>query len=244
MAITHVGVSAMFAAAGSSGAPGSQDIILPSTAENDYLLAVCMSNQSVAVSATTPTFTFTTSDWLELTNPATSLVGNVRVRLFRKFAADAEPDPTVTVSERAGGWSTQVAAYRGVDQLAPEHLTVATSGITTSTSHTPDSRTTEDDDAWVLAIVAADQADTGISLSPTQSFNARMSGSGYATTQGGDHSIALADKAITPAGAVTMPTFNITSSTTWLGLTLALQPALGTLIQRTVSGTLTGVLEG
>jgi hypothetical protein len=244
MAISFVGASDMFSSAGTAGQPGSVTVLLPAISENDYLLAVCVSNQSVAQGAATPDFTFSTSDWVELTDPASSLTGNIRCRLYRKFAPAVPSDPQVTVSNRAGGWSAQIAAYAGVDQLTPEHLTVDDSHIAGSTTLTPGSRTTEDPDVVALAIAAADVSDTGITLSAAQSFTARMSGASYAAPSPSHHAVVLADREIATPGSVTMPTFTITSATTWVGLTLALQPQVGTLIQRTVSGTLAGTLQG
>jgi hypothetical protein len=84
--------------------------------------------------------------------------------------------------------------------------------------------TTATANAFVVSAVAtSDENDVGLGSAAT--FIARMSGTGYHTTVGGDHSVALADKLQATAGLVGMPQWqqNSNDPDRWAAITFALR---------------------
>lgn len=220
MAISFVNVAADTAAAGSP-----QTITIPTgVQENDVMLAfACIKN------STTVTWTFP-GGWSQIArqNDGTSVMD-----VWAKVAGASEANFSVTMSSGTL-FQMFVAAYRGVDTSTIEDATeVFSNGAAPSApgDFTPTGITTNTAGAWAVSFVAT-RDNNDLSMSTTQSFNDRASGSGYSTTQGSDMSVGMADKEISAAGAVTMPTWQQTDAATsdyaaWLSFSLALKPAGG-----------------
>jgi len=76
----------------------------------------------------------------------------------------------------------------------------------------------------VSAVATSD--DNALAIVTAQGFTGRMTGAGYDTTTGGDHSVGLADKAQATAGTTTMLTWrqSVNATDRWAGITFALRP--------------------
>jgi hypothetical protein len=158
------------------------------------------------------------------------------VVLFYRVLQSGDSAPSVTCpaawSGNAGGLSTQIAVYRGVDTTTPFDAAGATGidqieSFSAFTTWTPQSVTTETNGAWALSIVASAD-DNALSLTTANGYSARMSGASYDTTSGGDHAVALADKEIVTAGSSgATPTWTQTAvgADAWVSIHTSLRPA-------------------
>jgi RHS repeat-associated protein len=153
---------------------------------------------------------------------------DLRVMTFYRVLTATNTNPTVTLPANwqgnARGASAQIAVWRGVSTTTPFD-TADITGNAAAATWTPPTITTVTAGAWVVSLVASAD-DNALALSTAQSFTARISGANYDTTTGGDHAIALADKAQATAGAVIQPTWSQTVNGTdpWAGITFALRP--------------------
>jgi hypothetical protein len=140
---------------------------------------------------------------------------------------DANPVLALPAGWQGGsaGMSGQIAVWRGVDTVAPFDVADTTGDSNPSDTWDPPGITTITAGARVVSAVAtSDENDVG--FSSAASFTARMSGTSYDTSTGGDHSVALADKLQATAGSVSMPQWeqNENEPDRWAGITFALRP--------------------
>lgn len=175
---------------------------------------------------------------------------DLQICVYTRRLAGGDSAPSLTVpSEFSGtsaGISIQLAIYRGVSTTTILDTTAKGSsaglGDTWSMSGVYLAQTTVTHGAWALAAVAtSDDNALGLVSGSERGFTLRMSGANYDTTDGGDHSVGLADLALATAGAVTWPTWQQTLNGIdyWVGVTLVLRPE-PTVVSRTATYSGTG----
>jgi hypothetical protein len=156
---------------------------------------------------------------------------DLKIVTFYRVLTGGDADPAVTLPAgwvvSGTGMSGQIAVWRGVSTTTPFD-TADTTGSTASNAATwvPPAITTATAVARVVTAVATSD-DNDVDFSAAASFTARMAGTDYDTTTGGDHAVALGDKTQSTAAAVAMPTWSqgANSSDRWVGITFALRPA-------------------
>jgi hypothetical protein len=135
-------------------------------------------------------------------------VNDLFVDVWYKFATStSEETPTFTadsnIATAGGGWSAQIVAYRYVDQNNPWALSSPTTGTNAAVINlTPSSVSITSPGVKLFNVVAsADDNNLDIISTSTQAFTARMSGTSYDATTGGNHAIALADRPVNTLNA-------------------------------------------
>ena len=158
--------------------------------------------------------------------------GGITGTLWWKIAGASESSPTITWNTGAstgGGLWAVIVVYRGVDTTDPFDLASVSEGTNSAAStFTPPSVTTQTNNAWVVSFIQTGDNNSNDLLSGSeQGFTGRLVGNTFQTTTGSDAGFGVADKEITSAGSVTMPTWQQTTlaSDSWGYQTIALKPA-------------------
>ena len=160
---------------------------------------------------------------------------DLRIITFYRVLTAANTNPTVTLPAgwqgNQAGMSGQIAVWRGVDTNNPFDAADAVgSAAAAATWAAPAISTTAPSSSVVSVTATAD--DNALGFSVAQGFVACMSGASYHTTTGGDHAIALADKAQATPGAIVMPTWSqtVNGADAWVGITFALRTNLAPIV--------------
>lgn len=136
-------------------------------------------------------------------------------------SGDAGSDFTWTWTT-SDGWGLANALYSGVDNTTPEDATTPNFTMESSTAPTSTTVTTVTDNAWAIAVVGIDGAN---SITAPTGYESRVEREAIG---GGHKSVAIADKIITPAGATGAVDWAINGSNTPNGAThIVLRPAAG-----------------
>lgn len=150
---------------------------------------------------------------------------------YSKVLTTAEAAPALTVPavhvSAFGILTAQVIVYRTVNATLNDATAVESSFTTGAVTQTPTGITTVTDGAVVLSIVGfANDNALAFNSGADQGFTLRAGGVDYDTTVGGDFSVGIAEKVIPTAGAVTCPTWLLsTTAEKGAGITMALRPA-------------------
>ena len=154
---------------------------------------------------------------------------DLRIMTFYRVLTGADSNPVVTLpaawTGSSAGMSGQIAVWRGVDTATPFDAADVTAIANPSDTFIAPAITTTTAGAMVVSAVATSD-DNDLGLSNAAGFTARMSGTSYDTTVGGDHAVGVADMTKATAGAVSMPTWqqNNVSPDRWALITFALRP--------------------
>ena len=218
---------------------GSLTPAIPAGTQADDLALVF-----VAGRPTDTTEPATPAGWNKRTPTSLRAAGanDLKVIVFWKVLVGGDTNPSFTVpaswSGNGGGMSAQVGVWRGVDTLTPFDVADVASNAAAAATWTPSAITTATANAWVISVVASAD-DNALAIGNANGFSARMSGTAYDTTSGGDHANAVADKLQATAGTATMLSWSQTVNGTdvWAGITLALRPATGALVLPRPAGT-------
>jgi hypothetical protein len=150
---------------------------------------------------------------------------------YYKVLTTAEAAPAITVptpyAQSFGVLTAQVLVYRNVHASITDAAAVTTGFGTSTTTPTPIGITTVTNGAVVLSIIGVinDNA-LAFNSGGDQGFTLRAGGADYDTTIGGDFSVGIAEKVIPTAGAVTCPTWLLsTTGEKGAAITIALKPA-------------------
>lgn len=186
-------------------------------------LAICFGLGRVNV--TTVSISSGPSGWTSLGQRKDSSNG-IMVAAYYKFLVGGDSNPVIT-------WSGHSTAISGVVIYTPANATqpdVAVVGSSLDgaggTTWTPTGLTTSTSGAMVLSLVGT-FFDKRLTMQTAQGFTARADGAAWSSTLGGDACTALAEKLVTPAGAVTCPTWQMNNTPVampWAGMTIALRP--------------------
>jgi hypothetical protein len=153
---------------------------------------------------------------------------DLRVMTFYRRLSGGDANPVVTLP---GGWdststgmSGQIAVWRGVDPTVPFDVADTTDTSNPDVVFTAPAITTATANAVVVSVVATSD-DNDVRIDNASGFTARMSGTSYDTTAGGDHSVAVADELQGAAGAATMVRWeqNDNDPDRWVAITFALR---------------------
>jgi MSHA biogenesis protein MshQ len=218
--ISFIGVGAQAA----SESSGSITPALPAgTAAGDLAVLVVAGRPGDASQPGAP------AGWTLRSSVLQNAGGNdLRIMTFYRVLAAGDANPSVGLP---GGWvgsdngmSGQIAVWRGVDTAAPFDVADATSSSNPNDVFTAPAVTTATVNAFVVSAVATSD-DNDVRFGSAASFTARMSGAGYDTVVGDDHSMALADKLQATAGLVDMPQWqqNVNDPDRWAAITFALR---------------------
>lgn len=184
------------------------------------MLLFCTQASAAAVTFTPP------AGWTSIARNSNATRA-MTIEIFAKFHSGTESDPSVTVSAATAGWTTQTAAYRGVDRATIEDATEVASDAAAAATWQPTGITTVYAGAWVISAVTS-KDDNALNFSVANGYTARMSGANYDTTlgNGSDQAIGWGDQEFLTPGAKTCPTWNQTlvGTDAWVGLTIALRP--------------------
>jgi MSHA biogenesis protein MshQ len=154
---------------------------------------------------------------------------DLRLMTFYRVLTGGDAAPSVALPGAwvgtAAGMSAQIAVWRGVFTAAPFDL-----ADTTATSNPDDQfvapaiATVTAGALVVSAVATSDQND--VRIDSAAGFTARMSGGGYDTTAGGNHSVALGDELQALPGLASMVTWeqNDNDPDRWVAITFALRP--------------------
>jgi MSHA biogenesis protein MshQ len=153
---------------------------------------------------------------------------DLRVMTFYRVLSGGDANPVVTLP---GGWdststgmSGQIAVWRGVDTAVPFDVADTTDTSNPDDLFTAPAITTATANALVVSVVATSD-DNDVRIDNASGFTARMSGSGYDTTAGDDHSVAVADELQAAAGVASMLRWeqNGNDPDRWAAITFALR---------------------
>jgi hypothetical protein len=153
---------------------------------------------------------------------------DLRVMTFYRRLSGGDASPVVTLP---GGWdsnstgmSGQIAVWRGVDPAVPFDAADTTATSNPDDVFTAPAITTATANALVVSVVATSD-DNDVRIDNASGFTARMSGTGYDTTTGGDHSVAVGDELQGAAGVASMVAWeqNVNDPDRWAAITFALR---------------------
>lgn len=165
------------------------------------------------------------SQFLEIGAGATDLWIGVYTRVLNasEAAPTVTPDADFLPGSTTGGVSAQILILRDVTETLD--VAAATNTSAAAATWTPPSVTTSSVNCMIISAVATAD-DNAINFNTQSDFSADMIGSGYDTTTGSDHAIAVGSLLKVAAGAVTMPVWNqsVVGNDVWAGVTLAFQP--------------------
>lgn len=218
-----------FVGAGPQVASASAGTLTPSlpagTAANDLAVLVVVGRPTNATEPAAPAGWTLRSSVLEEVG-----ANDLKIMTFYRVLAGGDANPSVTLPAAwvgsAAGLSGQIAVWRGVSTTTSFDVGDATGTAAAAVTYTPPAITTVTANALVVSVVAtSDNNDLGLNVA--QSFTARMSGTSYDTTTGGDHAVGVADKVQVAAGPVVMPEWdqNNSASDRWAAITFALRPS-------------------
>jgi len=174
--------------------------------------------------------TFTVTGWTLRAEVFKSRDAGQALKLATYFKIDggSESDPTISTSGSVT-WAAQISAWSGCDTGDPWDIAA---GVTDSDddvqTFAPTGITTLNANAVALSVVLT-MDNNSLNFSVSQSFTERYN---VESTAGLDHSIAIADKDIASASAVTMPTWNQSANSPddWAAISDALKVAGGNII--------------
>jgi MSHA biogenesis protein MshQ len=217
--VSFVAAGAQTAGTGSSITP----VIPAGTVVGDFAILILAGRPTDTSNPAAPTgWTLRTSALQE------AGANDLKIVTFYRVLAGGDANPAVTLPagwQGTAGMSGQIAVWRGVEAATPFDATDTTATSAASSTLAVPAITTATANAVVVSAVAtADDNDLG--LSTAAGFTARMTGTNYDTTTGGDHAVGLADIVKTTAGVVGMPTWqqNANASDPWATITFALRP--------------------
>ncbi len=219
-AITFVAAGAQTIGTGASITPA----IPGGTAAGDFAVLIVAGRPTNTAEPAAPTgWTLRSSSLREVG------ANDLKVMTFYRFLAGGDANPTVTLPATwqggAAGMSGQIAVWRGVDATTPFDVADVTGNSAAVRDWTPPAITTVTNGAWAVSAVASSD-DNALIINTANGFTARMSGTAYDSTTGGDHAVGLADENQATAGLVSMLQWrqNANQNDSWAGITFALRP--------------------
>lgn len=220
MAITLVNVAAQAANNSSPQSPA----IPTNTTTNDLMLLICLQSSAAAVTYTPPAG----GGWSSIARNS-NVTRAMTLEVFAKTAGASETAPSVACSAATAGWAAQIATFRGVNNVVIEDQADVSSDSAAAGTWQPTGISTNTANAWVLSVVGS-KDDNALNFSVANGYTADMSGANYDNTlgNGSDYSVGLAHQEFASTGAKTCPTWNqsVNGTDAWVGLTLALLPAI------------------
>jgi len=170
---------------------------------------------------------------------------NVSLSIFRRVVTTASSEPSsyafafvaaddTTSSATPNGYGWTMMALSGVDNTTPEDVAgpslsrLPTTAGSTSGSTTPSATATSSttDNAWALAFASTDN----VSITWTV-----PSGYSNLTSIATGRAVAIATKAITPAGSIAAASFTTSGSAPWVAWQQSVRPAGAATRQQTLS---------
>lgn len=183
---------------------------LPAHSAGDTLVAVCTGRGNRVFGEISFSFP---AGWVRRCHvpPETGAAKTLEV-WTKKATSGSETNPAISYILAAGGFTAQVATYSGCNDDIPVEMWQWADVGTAALTHTPTAITSLTDNTMVLSVVMTnDDNALGLQAGSEQGFTARMSGVSYDTATGAQ-SVGLADKTVTTAGSVTMPTWEQTTA--------------------------------
>lgn len=199
---------------------------------DDLLIAACV-HRSDTTAAGEVYFNIGAAGW---TRNSTSFIKSATaargaIELWYRVATSAG-EPAVTVSAQevvAQGWSVTVAAWRGVDTTTPFDVASVTSfQATSANTWQPTGITPSAASAQVVSfIMGTDDQAISANAADLAGFTLRASGTTYETTQGADHELGIADRAVTTPASTACPLWDQIGLGVdrYAAITVALRPA-------------------
>lgn len=222
-----VGISAQDEFVAPTGVPG-----LPlGWAPGDLLMLVIGARNEFA-QGVSDAVTVIPSDWTQGPTSYRAITSDraVSVQVWTKIAAVGEAAPLVSVgsslSASTAGWSTQMAAFRGVNPTSIYDTGPAVASAAAALTYAAPSYNTLTADTLAVSVVASGDDDTLVA----SGWRTAMGDADWDSQTGADHAVGLA---IAPMGApgtsppLTWRQINFTAPDAWVAIALTLRTAPG-----------------